>query len=309
MSNFPSCYQPERIGTLFHPDYAAIAAEAAHSNLRPASEDEQKVHLLLIDMQVDFCHPNGSLFVPGALEDVRRIVEFIYQHAERISQISCSLDSHLPYQIFHPTWWADEAGNHPAPFTLISAADIDAGRWRPLVAAEQSIAYVKKLEGAAKKVLTIWPYHVMIGSMGNALDPALFTAVLWHSLARKTQPNWLNKGTIPLTEHYSIIQPEVPAPNHPMGSKNSELLDNLAQADVILVAGEAESHCVLETVEDMVEDFATRPNGLQKLYLLQDCMSPVLHPKIDFHAIAQARFTDFKQQGVRFINSTDSLPF
>src|SRR5690606_17120927 len=181
--------------------------------------------------------------------------------------------------------------------------------WRPLVAPEQSVAYVQKLEQAAKKVLTIWPYHVLIGGPGQALDPELFTAVLWHSLARKTQPNWLNKGTIPLTEHYSIIQPEVPAPNHPLGSKNSQLLDNLAQADIILVAGEAESHCVLETVEDMVEDFATRPNALQKLYLLQDCMSPVVHPEIDFHAIAQARFADFKEQGVHFINSTDPLPF
>lgn len=309
MTDFPSFYNPDRIGTLFYPDYAAVAAEAATTNLRPASEDRQNIHLVLIDMQVDFCHADGSLFVPGAAEDIGRVIAFIYRHAERITNITCSLDSHLPHQIFHPAWWADAQGNHPAPFTMISYGDIQSGKWRPLVAPVQSTNYVKQLEEQAKKTLTIWPYHVMIGSMGNALDPELFTAVLWHSLSRKTQPTWLSKGTVPLTEHYSIIQPEVPVPNHPMGGKNKQFLDTLAQADVILIAGEAESHCVLETVEDLVEDFAARPDALQKIYFLRDCTSPVVHPDVDFHAIAQARFTEFEKQGVNFINSTDPLPF
>jgi hypothetical protein len=38
-------------------------------------------------------------------------------------------------------------------------------------------------------------------------------------------------------------------------------------------------------------------------------MSPVLHPEVDFHAIAMDRFEDFEAQGVNFINSTDPLPF
>lgn len=309
MSNYPTIYNPSRIGTLYYPDYAAIAAEAAQANLVPASEDRQNVHLVIIDMQVDFCHPDGSLFVPGSVEDIQRTIEFIYSNADRITNITCSLDSHLPHQIFHPAWWADADGNHPAPFTLISYDDIKSGKWRPLVAPVQSTNYVKKLEEDAKKTLTIWPYHVMIGSMGNALDPELFTAVLWHSLARKTQPTWLTKGTVPQTEHYSIIQPEVPVPNHPMGGKNKHFLDTLADADAIVIAGEAESHCVLETVEDLVEDFANRPDALQKIYFLRDCTSPVLHPDVDFHAIAQARFADFEKQGVNFIDSTDKLPF
>jgi nicotinamidase-related amidase len=309
MNQFPSFYNPQRIGSLFYPDYAGIAAEAATTNLRPASEDKQNIHLVLIDMQVDFCHTSGSLFVPGSDEDIRRTIEFIYRHAERITNITCSLDSHLPHQIFHPAWWADEQGNHPAPFTMISYGDIKLGKWRPLVAPVQSTNYVRQLEEQAKKTLTIWPYHVMIGSMGNALDPELFTAVLWHSLARKTQPTWLTKGTVPLTEHYSIIQPEVPVPNHPMGGKNKQFLDTLAEADAIIVAGEAESHCVLETVEDLVEDFARRPDALKKIYFLRDCTSPVVHPDVDFHAIAQARFAEFEKQGVNFINSTDALPF
>ncbi len=309
MNKFPGFYNPNRIGTLYYPDYAAIAAAATQTNLPPASDDKQNVHLVIIDMQVDFCHQSGSLFVPGAAADIQRTIEFIYTHAARITNITCSLDSHLPHQIFHPAWWADDNGAHPAPFTMISYEDIKSGKWRPLVAPVQSTNYVKQLEAQAKKTLTIWPYHVMIGSMGNALDPELFAAILWHSLARKTQPTWLTKGTVPLTEHYSIVQPEIPVPNHPMGGKNKQFLDTLAEADAIVIAGEAESHCVLETVEDLVEDFTNRPDALRKIYFLRDCTSPVVHPDVDFHAIALARFADFKKQGVNFINSTDPLPF
>lgn len=309
MTQLPSFYNPSRIGTLFYPNVATIAAEAQAANLRPSAEDKQKIHLVIIDMQVDFCHDRGNLNVPGSVGDIQRLIEFIYKYAGRITNITCSLDSHLPHQIFHPAWWADEQGNHPAPFTMITYDDIKSGKWRPLVAPVQSTNYVKKLEEMAKKTLVIWPYHVLIGSVGNALDPELWSAVFWHSLARKTQPTWLTKGSIPLTEHYSIIQPEVPVPDHPLGGKNKAFLDTLADTDVVLIAGEAESHCVLETVEDLVEDFGNRPDALKKIYFLRDCTSPVLHPDVDFHALALARFAEFEKQGVNFINSTDALPF
>jgi nicotinamidase/pyrazinamidase len=308
MTKFPDFYEPTRIGTLFHPYIPAIAEEAAKAQLSAAAEDKQNVHLVIIDMQIDFCHDKGTLNVPGSLGDIQHLIEFIYRNAARITNISCSLDSHLPHQIFHPAWWADEDGNHPTPFTLITYDDIKSGKWRPLVAPVQSTKYVKELEVQAKKQLTIWPYHVMIGSIGNALDPELWSAVIWHSLARKTQPTWLTKGSVPLTEHYSIIQPEVPVSSHPLGGKNKAFLDTLAEADVVIIAGEAETHCVLETVEDVVEDFGDNPDALRKLYFLRDCTSPVLHPDVDFHALALERFAEFEAQGVNFINSVDQLP-
>ncbi|MCZ7668325.1 MAG: hypothetical protein M5U34_14610 [Chloroflexi bacterium] len=149
----------------------------------------------------------------------------------------------------------------------------------------------------------------MIGSIGNALDPELFTAVLWHSIARKTQPTWLTKGSIPLTEHYSIIQPEVPVPSHPLGGKNKAFLDTLADADIVLIAGEAG--------KPLRPGNSGRPGGrfrptlrrLAKIFFLKDCTSPVVHPDVDFHAIALKRFAEFEKQGVNFINSTDKLPF
>ena len=117
---FPSFYDPKRIGTLFYPDVARIADEAGAASLTPAADDKKRVHLLIIDMQVDFCHDNGTLYVPGAQDDIRRLTEFIYRHGERITAITCSLDSHLPFQIFHPAWWANESGRHPDPFPIIT---------------------------------------------------------------------------------------------------------------------------------------------------------------------------------------------
>jgi nicotinamidase-related amidase len=309
MVEFPDFYDPSRIGTLFYPDVARIAAEAAAAGLPPASQDQKDVHLMLIDMQVDFCHARGNLNVPGALDDIRRTIEFIYRNAERITHISCSLDSHLPGQIFTPAWWIDEDGHHPAPFTIITWQDVQAGRWRPLVEPQWSVEYVRQLEQRHKKQLCIWPYHVQIGSLGHALDPELWSAVFWHSLARRTRPIWLTKGSVPLTEHYSILQPEVPVPDQPGGGKDQAFMSTLAQADYVIIAGEAESHCVLETVEDLVEEFGDRPEMLRKVLFLRDCTSPVLHPEIDFHAIALGRFAEFELKGVRFINSTDPLPF
>lgn len=309
MNNFPSFYAPERIGTLFYPDAAEIADAAVATDFWPAAHDEVKVHLIIVDMQIDFCHPNGSLYVPGASEDIRRLIEFIFREAEHITSISCTLDSHVPFQIFHPPWWTNADGEHPAPLTMITREDVENGTWRPLVMPEYSREYVRRLEEQSKKTLTIWPYHVLLGSIGGILDPELWSAVMWHSIARKAQPTWLIKGRIPQSEHYSAIQPEIPVPDHPLGGKNTTLLNAVEDSDYVLMAGEAESHCVLETLEDLVDAYRGRPDLLRRIYVLQDCTSSVAHPDVDFHAMAQERFATFAALGVNFINSTDEMPW
>jgi nicotinamidase/pyrazinamidase len=308
VARFPKFYDPNRIGSLFYPDVSTIAAQAESAGLAPAEEDMVKVLLLIIDMQVDFCHQGGTLFVPGAPADVRRLIEFIYRNAERISHITCSLDSHYPFQIFHPAWWVDIDGKHPPPFTIISTQDVEGGKWRPLFKADWSTRYVKRLQLEAKKQLTIWPYHVPIGAVGNALDPELWSAVFWHSIARRSQPTWWTKGSIPQTEHYSIVKPEIEVPEEPQGTLSTDFIQALEEYDYLVIAGEAESHCVLETAEDLVRVFRDRPDQLNKILLLKDCTSPVVHPEVDFHAIARARFAEYEKLGLRFIDSTDPLP-
>ena len=308
MKDSPSFYNPNRIGTLFYPNMNDIAADASQANLNPVASEDSKNLLVIIDMQVDFCHPHGSLYIPGAEGDIQRLIAFIYRHAAKISHISCTLDSHLPFQIFHPGWWADETGRNPEPLTTIDQTAVSAGTWHPLANPEHSTTYVAQLENQAKKQLMIWPYHVLLGGLGNMLDPELWSAVMWHSLACQSQPTWIQKGTVPQTEHYSAIRPEILVPEHPDGGKNEAFLASLRQADKVFIAGEASSHCVLETLQDIVNEFGTTPTSLQKFYVLEDCMSPVQHPAVDFATLTKQKFAEFAQQGLRFINSNDPFP-
>ena len=44
---------------------------------------------------------------------------------DEISQVTASIDTHSPFQIFHPCWWIDKDGNNPIPFTLITLKDLN----------------------------------------------------------------------------------------------------------------------------------------------------------------------------------------
>ena len=151
MDHFPEFYRPQRTGTLYYPDKDEIAQAALEAALPPVQANAPKRHLLIIDMQIDFCHADGSLYVPGAEDDLRRTIEFIYRNAENIDQITCSLDSHVPQQIFSPNWWVDRDGEHPAPYTVIAAEDVAQGVWSPLIMPDWSDRYVHELERQAKK--------------------------------------------------------------------------------------------------------------------------------------------------------------
>lgn len=305
--DFPEFYQPDRVGHLYIPDAnAAVSAGSAAATI-PASTDSFTTLLLLVDMQVDFVHADGTLSVPGAVDDTRRVVEWIYRNLSGITTIAASLDSHVPLSIFFPSWWVDADGEHPQPYTVVRSDDVKAGRWTPLYQPEWSAEYCARLEAQAKKELMIWPYHTLIGTPGHALTPALYEVIAYHSAARQAQPIFLQKGSIPQTEYYSILEPEVKVPGHPAGGLNTTFLDTLAGYNRVYVAGEAKSHCVLETVASITRYFADQPAVLDKFYLLEDCMSSVAHPVIDFEALAQEWMARFAEAGVHLVKSTDSI--
>lgn len=309
MTTIPDYYDPNRIGQLFYPDVQKISEQAEAAGLKAAAEDDTKVLFLIIDMQVDFCHEQGTLYTPGALDDIRRVTDFTFRNAESITHITCSMDSHYPFQIFHPPWWVDESGGHPPPFTVITYEDVKKGVWRPACEPEWSMHYVEELERQAKKQLLIWPYHVPIGGVGHMIDPELWSAVFWHSVARRTQPTWWRKGSLPKTEHYSVLQPEVNVAEDPQGGLSPDFLHLLDEYDYVLIAGEAASHCVQETAEDLIDVYGDTPEKLQRFLLLKDCTSPVQHPEIDFARIAEEKFASFEKAGLRLIDSTAPLPF
>lgn len=305
--NIPGFYDPERVGSVYRPDIYAATEAAADAKLRSANADDLRVLLLLVDPQVDFVHNDGALSVPGAVEDTRRTIEWLYQNVERITAIAASLDSHIPLQIFFPTWWVNSDGEHPEPYTPITQGDLDEGAWQPLFEKEWSREYVRQLQEQAKKDLMIWPFHTMIGTPGHVVTPALYEAIAFHASARDSQPEFVVKGTIAKTEYYSLLEPEVKVPEDPRGTLNEEFLERILGFDHIYIAGQAKSHCVLETITSIMRRCGDDPDIVRKLHLLEDCTSSVQHPEIDFEAIAQEKYDRFQEKGLQLVSSQDPI--
>jgi nicotinamidase/pyrazinamidase len=294
----------------FREAYAARVQECTEAGrqagLTPAAEDHARVAVVLVDYQHDFVDPTGTLSVPGAQEDIARFLRWFYASAPGITSLYASLDTHLPYQIFFSAWWHNpRTGEHPQPFTPISAAEVNSGHWAPLFQPEWSIYYVNKLAEQARKDLMIWPHHTMQGTLGHMLVAPLSEAIAWHSAARGTQPIYIAKGLTARTEFYGIFGAEVADPTDPASKLNSTLLDAVMEHERVYIAGEAKSHCVLETARQLVAHLSHRPELLARLHILSDCTSSVQHPAVDFDALAEQELARMQQQGVRIVGSKD----
>jgi nicotinamidase-related amidase len=104
-----------------------------------------------------------------------------------------------------------------------------------------------------------------------------------------------------------MLEPEVKVPTHPMGELNTSFLNMLNRYDRIYIAGQAKSHCVLETITSIVRYFTGQMNIISKIRLLTDCMSPIPHTSVDFDAHTDAKFAEFAAEGIKMLKSTDPL--
>ena len=326
----PEHFDPARVGEVWRVAYEERAADAERwveaQRIRPAAQDAFRICLVAVDVQNTFCTPGFELFVAGrsgtgAVDDNRRLCEFLYRNLDTISQVVPTLDTHQAMQIFHSVYLVDAGGRHPEPYTLESVDDVDAGRYRvnPLVlqslgvdedyARRQLRHYTHALESGGKYALTVWPYHAMLGGIGHALVSSVEEAIFFHSLARATQPRFEVKGLNPLTEHYSVLGPEVTEgpDGEPIAAKNHELLELLLSFDAVVVAGQAKSHCVAWTIDDLLAGIEERELG-RKVYLLEDCTSPVVIPGVvDYTEEADRAFARFAEAGMHVVRSTDPI--
>ena len=252
--------------------------------------------LFIIDPQNDF-HPGGSLGVPGAHEDSRRIANFIRNNLESIDQIYVSLDSHHRIHIAHGVFWKNSVGEHPPPFTLIRNQDIANNTWTPVDAAkrEYALQYTKTLEQKGRFVVCIWPEHCLIGTEGHAVVSVLNSALQEWARQRMTTVEYVHKGMNCLTEMYSAIAAEVPLSEDQATNLNRQLLERLHDADNLFFCGEAKSHCVNYTMRDVVAHWQKNPSAL---ILLNDCTSAVP----GFEEAAQNFERDMKALGCRILN-------
>lgn len=322
----------------YAPDLGRLFGEASEwrqqFDVRPAANDKFALHLLLIDVQKDFCFPNGTLYVAGrngrgAIEDSRRMAEFVYRNLKRITNVTTTMDTHFAFQIFFPSFWIDRDDRPLGPFREIGSEEIADGRVRPNPAVarwlcggnypwllKQARFYTSELEKAGKYKLYLWPPHCILGGPGHALVGLLHEARMFHSFARGAQ-SWVEvKGGNPLTENYSVLRPEVLLRHdgQPLAQRNTLFLKTLLSSDAVVIAGQAASHCVKSSIDDLLgEIVAQDPSLAKKVYILTDCMSSVTVPDgkggfaADFTPQAEAALQKFADAGMHLVKSTDPV--
>ena len=299
-----------------------IVFKAVHK-ITDAAIDGFKIALMPIDMQNTFGIPGFELSVQNAPEDTKRLAQFIYANLGRITKIFPTMDTHRAMQIFHSMFFLDTNGNHVPAMTMISSDDLIKGVYvvNPGVAKSLGVSYTalrkhvihyaQSLEKKGKYQLTIWPYHAMLGGIGHAMIALIEEAVFFHTVARNSESGIEIKGGNPLTENYSVLSPEVldTYDNTAIAQRNSRFIEKLLNYDMLIIAGQAKSHCVAWTIDDLLTDIMAKdPSLAKKVYLLEDCTSPVVIPGVvDFTDQANQAFERFRNAGMHIVKSTDPI--
>ncbi|MBI4142845.1 nicotinamidase, partial [Candidatus Uhrbacteria bacterium] len=284
----PKFYDPKHAREWgYRPDLQKVFEVAAEyrkaHGIKAASAAKTKVHVIGIDVQKDFCFPDGTLYVAGrsgtgAMDDSARFAEFLYREADVITDITMTMDTHFAFQIFFASFWVNEGGDPLTPHTLI---DVDAEgrivnrslagkvlhanvRPNPAMCAwlggdyawltKQAKFYCEELKRGGKYTLYLWPFHCILGTDGHALVGAIAEARMFHAFLRGAQSLAEVKGGNPLTENYSVYRPEVLMrwDGKPLAQKNASFIEKTLTDDIIIVGGQAASHCVKSSIEDIL---------------------------------------------------------
>ncbi|MFT4222294.1 cysteine hydrolase family protein [Dysgonomonas sp.] len=256
---------------------------------------DKRVAILGIDLQRDFTTPSGALFVQNADVDVVRAADFICKNNQEISYVALTLDSHQPIHIAHQCYWKNEKGEFPELFSVISADDVKAGKWKPQYNEERALCYLEQLE-AKDEVCTIWPMHCILGTANWAIDANITDALAEWAIKNSKAYELFYKGYSQSTEHYSIFRAAVEWEGEPETQLNTKLLRKLNLYDEILLVGEAADYCVANSLNDILDEC---DELAKKTVVLTDCMSWI-NPD---NQKAKAIFKKAEKHGVRFCTS------
>lgn len=340
---FPKFYNPDNASRFsYNPNLRSLVEAAPDfrksTGIKSSSTDKKRVALLLIDVQRDFCHTEGTLYVggrsgTGAIDDSRRIAEFIYREMGRITSVIPTMDTHEAFQIFTPSFWMDQNGSALLPHDMIDGnmqiirggvpsnlrASVNPAITRDVLGANdygwlqhQAAFYTAELARKGKYMLYIWPEHCVLGSIGHTLVGVIQEARMFHGYVRNAQNQPQVKGGNPLTENYSIFGPEVLARYDGQGNftqKNTAFLNVLLNYDAVLIAGQASSHCVKSSIDDLLDEIQVKDSTLaKKVYVLRDCTSAVVVPGVvDFTQQADDAFNRYEAAGMNIVSSMDPM--
>ncbi len=264
-----------------------------------------RIRLLVIDPQNDFMDIAGAaLPVPGADADMQRLAGFVDAMCPCIDDLVVTLDSHASVGIERTTFWERADAAAVAPFTQISARDARSGslRSRNPAVREEAIVYLEALESSGERKLIVWPVHCVLGSWGHNIHQALASSIAgWEFESFRTCAKVL-KGRNPMTEQYSAFRADVPRPDDQRTQNNAALMARLGAGDeVLVVAGEALSHCVAASGEDMLAQMTA--SRLRNTVFLTDCMSPVA----GFEEAGEEFLQQLRSHGVRTMRCAEAI--
>lgn len=316
-------------------------------NITPAWTQKFQIFLFLIDLQGDFV--TGTLPVTGrdgksGMAAVFNVFRFALKYLWLLTGVICTMDSHREHQVFYPDAHVEaSSGSTPDPHTIIQAEAYHTGQFQahPDLAIEvgadqtwltrQWTYYCEQLEtpkiievvranGIKDKItrlkhaLYIWPWHTMFGSDGHRLVGMIEYLRRLHAIVRHALNLEELKGFSTFSEHYSIFGAEVtttfdgrPLPN---SQRNVGLLKKLAAGHKIIVAGLAGSHCLAESMFDLILYLYEigHPELIRNIYLLVDGTAAVVVPGgPDFTADMNTYFDLFRDHGVNLVKSTDPI--
>jgi nicotinamidase-related amidase len=339
--DIPSFFDPKNAELWdYRLDDKTVRAEAqkwrARGNLAPATDASKQVYLLIIDAQKDFCLPQGALYVGGrsgrgSVDDSSRIAQFMYANAGHISKIIPSFDSHdkppKAFHIFSPPFWETSSGGAVAPHTDMTVEDLVSGRYRVTDAALSALGvtrewltayvchYAKVLKENGRQPLHIWPYHCIVGTEGHQLMGVIEEAMMFLSLLHQVSICPVYKGQEMLFESYSIFGGEVLTTHHGkvLGQKDTRRMRECLAAYRLIIVGEAASHCVKATIEDLIKETRGNRALADKIYVVEDCMSAVTVPDghggfyADYTQEVRETFKYFASLGIHVVKSTDPI--
>ncbi|PSN65102.1 Isochorismatase hydrolase [Corynespora cassiicola Philippines] len=177
-----------------------------------------KPALVLVDVQEDFCPPNGSLAVAGGRDIVPALNELL----------SLPFPVKIATKDFHPQDHISFASNHEPPNN------------KPF---ESTITIHNPLNPDETQETRLWPDHCVQGSKGAELLPELDVGKVHHIV---------EKGQDRRVEMYSAFADPFTNPNVAK-SKLAQLLHDAGVTDVY-VAGLAADYCVKFTALDAAKE-------------------------------------------------------
>ena len=95
----------------------------------------------------------------------------------------------------------------------------------------------------------------------------------------------------------------------PLAQRNVRFITQLLRSDAVIICGEASSHCVKSSIDDLLDAIKSQdPELAKKVHIMSDCMSAVVVPGgMDFTPEADAALKRFADAGMNVVKSADDI--